>query len=79
MIHPDQLDSYAGVAPWATGKRVGLLFKPGSLCARLRQSGCFQDALAEITDCVELIRRNAERNSLAEAIAANVFDFLAQR
>ena len=75
----DQLDSYAGVAPWATGKRVLDCFSnQGAFALACAKAGASSVRAVEISaDCVELIRRNAERNSLAvEAIAANVFDFL---
>ena len=75
----DQLDNYAGVAPWAKGKRVLDCFSnQGAFALACAKAGAASVRAVEISaDCVELIRQNAERNGLAvEALAANVFDFL---
>ena len=75
----DQLDNYAGVAPWAVGKRVLDCFSnQGAFALACAKAGAASVRAVEISaDCVDLIRQNAERNGLAvEAIAANVFDFL---
>ncbi|MEI6560893.1 MAG: class I SAM-dependent rRNA methyltransferase [Verrucomicrobiota bacterium] len=75
----DQLDSYAGVAAWAAGKRVLDCFSnQGAFALACAKAGAASVRAVEISaDCVELIRQNAERNGLAvEAIAANVFDYL---
>jgi len=75
----DQLDNYAGVAPWAAGKRVLDCFSnQGAFALACAKAGAASVRAVEISaDCVDLIRQNAERNGLAvEAIAANVFDFL---
>jgi len=75
----DQLDNYAGVAPWAAGKRVLDCFSnQGAFALACAKAGATSVRAVEVsTDCVELIRQNAARNGLVvEAIAANVFDFL---
>ena len=75
----DQLDNYAGVAPWAAGKRVLDCFSnQGAFALACAKAGAASVRAVEISaDCVELIRQNAERNSVqVEAIAANVFDYL---
>ncbi|XHR29355.1 MAG: class I SAM-dependent rRNA methyltransferase [Chthoniobacteraceae bacterium] len=75
----DQLDNYAGVAPWAAGKRVLDCFSnQGAFALACAKAGAASVRAVEISaDCVELIRQNAARNGLAvEAIAANVFDDL---
>ena len=75
----DQLDNYAGVAPWSAGKRVLDCFSnQGAFALACAKAGAASVRAVEISaDCVELIRQNAERNGLAvEAIAANVFDYL---
>ncbi|MEI6349990.1 MAG: class I SAM-dependent rRNA methyltransferase [Verrucomicrobiota bacterium] len=75
----DQLDNYAGVAPWAGGKRVLDCFSnQGAFALACAKAGAASVRAIEISaDCVELIGRNAERNGLKiEAVAANVFDFL---
>lgn len=75
----DQLDNYAGVAPWATGKRVLDCFSnQGAFALACAKAGAASVRAVEISaDCVELIRRNAERNGLAvEAVVANAFDLL---
>ena len=75
----DQLDNYAGVAPWAAGKRVLDCFSnQGAFALACAKAGAASVRAIEISaDCVELIGRNAERNGLKiEAVAANVFDFL---
>ena len=75
----DQLDSYAGVAQWAAGRRVLDCFaNQGAFALACAKAGAASVRAVEISaECVELIRQNAERNELkVEAIAANVFDFL---
>jgi len=75
----DQLDSYAGVASWAAGRRVLDCFaNQGAFALACAKAGAASVRAVEISaECVELIRQNAERNELkVEAIAANVFDFL---
>lgn len=75
----DQLDNYARVAPWATGKRVLDCFSnQGAFALACAKAGAASVRAVEISaDCVELIRQNAERNGLqVEAVAANVFDYL---
>ena len=75
----DQLDNYAGVAPWAAGKRVLDCFSnQGAFALACAKAGAASVRAIEISaDCVELIGRNAERNGLkVETMAANVFDFL---
>lgn len=75
----DQLDNYAGVAPWAAGKRVLDCFSnQGAFALACAKAGAASVRAVEISaDCVELIRQNATRNELQlEALAANVFDFL---
>ncbi len=75
----DQLDNYAGVAPWAVGKRVLDCFSnQGAFALACAKAGAASVRAVEISaDCVELIRQNAERNELkVDAIAANVFDYL---
>jgi len=75
----DQLDNYAGVAPWAAGKRVLDCFSnQGAFALACAKAGAASVRAVEISaDCVELIRQNAERNALkVDAIAANVFDYL---
>ena len=75
----DQLDNYAGVAPWAAGKRVLDCFSnQGAFALACAKAGAASVRAVEISaDCVELIRQNAERNGLqVDALAANVFDYL---
>jgi len=75
----DQLDNYAGVAPWAAGKRVLDCFSnQGAFALACAKAGAASVRAVEISaDCVELIRQNAARNGLQiEAVAANVFDLL---
>jgi len=75
----DQLDNYAGVAPWSAGKRVLDCFSnQGAFALACAKAGAASVRAVEISaDCVELIRQNAERNALkVDAIAANVFDYL---
>ena len=75
----DQLDNYAGVAPWSAGKRVLDCFSnQGAFALACAKAGAASVRAVEISaDCVELIRQNAERNELkVDAIAANVFDYL---
>ena len=75
----DQLDNYAGVAPWSAGKRVLDCFSnQGAFALACAKAGAASVRAVEISaECVELIRQNAERNGLAvEAVAANVFDYL---
>ena len=78
----DQLDNYAGVAPWARGKRVLDCFSnQGAFALACAKAGAASVRAVEISaDCVELIRQNADRNGLAiDALAANVFDFLKEQ
>ncbi len=78
----DQLDNYAGVAPWAAGKRVLDCFSnQGAFALACAKAGAASVRAVEISeDCVELIRQNAARNGLAiEALAANVFDYLKEQ
>ncbi|MEI8234709.1 MAG: class I SAM-dependent rRNA methyltransferase [Verrucomicrobiota bacterium] len=75
----DQLDNYAGVAPWAAGKRVLDCFSnQGAFALACAKAGAASVRAVEISaDCVDLIRQNAARNGLqVEAVAANVFDLL---
>ncbi|MEI7958080.1 MAG: class I SAM-dependent rRNA methyltransferase [Verrucomicrobiota bacterium] len=75
----DQLDNYAGVAPWSAGKRVLDCFSnQGAFALACAKAGAASVRAVEISaDCVELIRQNAGRNELkVDAIAANVFDYL---
>ncbi len=78
----DQLDNYAGVAPWAAGKRVLDCFSnQGAFALACAKAGAASVRAVEISaDCVDLIRQNAARNGLAvDAIAANVFDDLKEQ
>jgi 23S rRNA (cytosine1962-C5)-methyltransferase len=75
----DQIDSYAGVAKWARGRRVLDCFaNQGAFALACAKEGAARVRAVEISaDCVELLKSNAARNSLAvDCIAANVFDFL---
>lgn len=78
----DQLDNYAGVAPWAAGKRVLDCFSnQGAFALACAKAGAASVRAVEISeDCVGLIRQNAARNDLViEALAANVFDYLKEQ
>jgi 23S rRNA (cytosine1962-C5)-methyltransferase len=78
----DQLDNYAGVAPWSAGKRVLDCFSnQGAFALACAKAGAASVRAVEISaDCVELIRQNAALNNLAvEALAANVFDYLKEQ
>ena len=75
----DQIDSYAGVAKWACGRRVLDCFaNQGAFALACAREGAASVRAVEISaDCVELLKSNAARNNLAvDCIAANVFDFL---
>jgi len=75
----DQMDSYAAVARWASGKRVLDCFSnQGAFALACAKAGAAHVRAVEISaECVDQIRQNATRNRLElEAIAANVFDFL---
>lgn len=75
----DQMDSYAAVARWASGKRVLDCFSnQGAFALACAKAGAAHVRAVEISaECVDQIRQNATRNGLElEAIAANVFDFL---
>ena len=75
----DQLPNYAAVAAHARGRRVLDCFaNQGAFALACARAGAAQVTAIEISaECVELIQRNAARNSLAvEARAANVFDVL---
>lgn len=75
----DQIDAYATVAKWAQGRRVLDCFaNQGAFALACAKQGAASVKAVEISgECVELLRNNATRNSLAvEAIEANVFDFL---
>jgi 23S rRNA (cytosine1962-C5)-methyltransferase len=75
----DQLPNYAAVAAHAKGRKVLDCFaNQGAFALACAQAGATQVQAAEISaDCVELIRRNAQRNGLVvESYAVNVFDLL---
>ena len=75
----DQIPNYAAVAKYASGRRVLDCFaNQGAFAMACARGGATQVQAIEISgECVELVRRNAQRNQLSvEAHAANVFDFL---
>jgi 23S rRNA (cytosine1962-C5)-methyltransferase len=75
----DQIPNYAEVAKYAAGRRVLDCFaNQGAFALACAQAGASQVQAIEISaECVELVRRNAQRNQLSiEAYAANVFDLL---
>lgn len=75
----DQLPNYHEVAVHAKGRKVLDCFaNQGAFALACAKAGATQVQAIEIsTECVDLVRRNAERNGLAvEAYAANVFDTL---
>ena len=75
----DQLPNYSAVAAHARGRRVLDCFaNQGAFALACARAGAAQVTALEISaECVELIQRNATRNSLAvETVAANVFDVL---
>jgi 23S rRNA (cytosine1962-C5)-methyltransferase len=75
----DQLPNYAAVAAHAAGRKVLDCFaNQGAFALACAKAGAAQVQAVEISaECVELVRRNAQRNGLAiEAYAANVFDLL---
>jgi 23S rRNA (cytosine1962-C5)-methyltransferase len=75
----DQIPNYAEVAKYAAGRRVLDCFaNQGAFALACAKAGASQVQAIEISaECVELVRRNAQRNQLAiEAYAANVFDLL---
>ena len=75
----DQLPNYAAVAAYASGRKVLDCFaNQGAFALACARAGASQVQAIEISaECVELVRRNAQRNELKlEAYAANVFDLL---
>jgi 23S rRNA (cytosine1962-C5)-methyltransferase len=75
----DQLDNYAAVARWVRGRRVLDCFaNQGAFALACAKEGAASVKAVEISgDCVELLRKNAERNHLTvDCVEANVFDFL---
>ncbi len=75
----DQLPNYAAVAAHAAGKKVLDCFaNQGAFALACAKAGATQVQAVEISEeCVELIRRNAQRNGLTvEPYAVNVFDLL---
>jgi 23S rRNA (cytosine1962-C5)-methyltransferase len=75
----DQIPNYAEVARYARGRRVLDCFaNQGAFALACAKAGAAQVQAVDIsTECVELVRRNAQRNQLSiEAHAANVFDLL---
>lgn len=75
----DQLPNYAAVAAHATGRKVLDCFaNQGAFALACAQAGAAQVQAVEISEeCIDLVRRNAQRNGLkVEAYAANVFDLL---
>jgi 23S rRNA (cytosine1962-C5)-methyltransferase len=75
----DQISNYAPVAAHARGRRVLDCFSNGGGFALACAKAGAKEVLAiEISaDCVQQIKRNAERNKVnVEAYAANVFDVL---
>ena len=73
----DQIPNYALVAKYASGRRVLDCFaNQGAFALSCAQAGAKAVTAIEISaDCVEQIRENARRNSVAvDAYAANVFD-----
>ncbi len=75
----DQLPNYAAVAAHAAGKKVLDCFaNQGAFALACAKAGASQVQAVEISEeCVELVKRNAERNHLkVETYAMNVFDLL---
>lgn len=75
----DQLPNYAAVAAHAAGKKVLDCFaNQGAFALACAKAGATQVQAVEISEeCVELVKRNAERNGLkVEPYAVNVFDLL---
>lgn len=75
----DQLSNYAAAAAHAAGRKVLDCFaNQGAFALACAKAGAAHVQAVEISaECVELVRRNAQRNGLAiEACAANVFDLL---
>jgi 23S rRNA (cytosine1962-C5)-methyltransferase len=75
----DQIGNYAPVAAHAKGRRVLDCFSNGGgFALACAQAGAKEVIAIEISaDCVQSIKRNAERNKVnVEAYAANVFDVL---
>jgi 23S rRNA (cytosine1962-C5)-methyltransferase len=75
----DQIGNYAPVAAHAKGRRVLDCFSNGGgFALACAQAGATEVLAIEISaDCVQQIKRNAERNKVnVEAYAANVFDVL---
>lgn len=75
----DQIDACATVAKWAQGRRVLDCFaNQGAFALACAKQGAASVKAVEISgECVELMRSNAALNGLAaEALEANVFDFL---
>ncbi len=73
----DQLANYAAVARHAPGRKVLDCFSnQGAFALACAKAGASEITAMEIsTECVDLIRKNAERNQLAvDARAVNVFD-----
>jgi 23S rRNA (cytosine1962-C5)-methyltransferase len=75
----DQLPNYAAVAAHAAGRKVLDCFaNQGAFALACAKAGAKEVQAVEISEeCVELVRRNAQRNGLAVAAhAVNVFDLL---
>src|SRR5262249_11512718 len=75
----DQLPNYTAVAAHAAGRKVLDCFtNQGAFALACAKAGATQVQAIEIsTECIDLVRRNAERNHLkVEPYAANVFDLL---
>jgi len=75
----DQLPNYAAVAAHAAGKKVLDCFaNQGAFALACAKAGATQVQAVEISaECVELVKRNADRNHLkVEPYAVNVFDLL---
>ncbi len=75
----DQLPNYTAVAAHASGRKVLDCFtNQGAFALACAKAGATQVQAIEISnECIDLVRRNAERNHLSvEAYAANVFDLL---
>jgi 23S rRNA (cytosine1962-C5)-methyltransferase len=77
----DQVNSYAGVAEFAKGRRVLDCFaNQGAFALACAKAGAKQVQAVEISaDACAQIARNAKRNALqVEAVEENVFDYLKQ-
>lgn len=75
----DQATNYSALAPFAAGRKVLDCFaNQGAFALTCAKAGASHVTALEIsTECVELIKANAQRNQLAvEAYAVNVFDAL---